>query len=207
MYKIFLLLVLFGTLSYATETKPVMHCILSQEGPVTISWKAYKTPFKKGVGGTFDKVSYTAVKKEGINFQEILVGSVITIDKKSVNSNNKGRDAKLVKFFFDMMEDAQINARIISIKPDPRVKGKPKTGILITEITMNKVLKVVPMHYRFDQGTLTATGTIDIFDFKGSAALQALNIACFEKHQGKTWNDVTIGFSTHIKALCLPAKK
>ncbi len=197
---------LISSLAFATEAPAKMHCTLSQEGPVTVSWKAYKTPLKIGVGGIFDKITYTPAAKEGKNFREILVGSIVTIDKASVNSKNKGRDAKLVKFFFDLMEGRQITAKITDIKPDPRVKGKPKTGILITEITMNKVTKTLPLRYTFDQGILTAKGDIDIFDFKALPALQTLNDACFDKHQGKTWNDVSVGFSTHIKALCETGK-
>lgn len=207
MHKFLLSLLLISTLSHATDKVPQMHCTLAQEGSVTVSWKAYKTPLKVGVGGIFDKVAYTPAAKEGKNFKEILVGSTVTIEEASVNSKNKGRDTKLVQFFFNNMKGAEISAKIVGIKADPRVKGKPKTGIFTTEITMNGITKTVPMHYIFDQGTLKADGVIDLFDFQASPALAALNKACFEKHQGKTWNDVTISFSTHIKAVCEPVKK
>ncbi len=207
MHKFLLSLLLAGTIGFATETKPKMHCTLSQEGPVKISWKAFKTPLKIGVGGMFSHVEYTPAKKEGINFAEILTGASVTIDQASVDSGNKGRDAKLVKFFFEQMAGKQITGKIVSVKHDPIVRGKPKTGILDIELTMNGITRKVPMHYRFDQGRLSAEGTIDLFDFNANNALQALNKACFAKHQGKTWNDVTIGFSTHIKAVCEPIKQ
>lgn len=206
MRKSLLAILLTATVAYAVEATPKMACTLSQEGPVKVTWKAYKTPFKVGVGGTFDKALYTPAAKEGKNFKEILVGSTLSIDESSVDSGNKGRDAKLVKFFFDMMAGTAIKAKIITIQADKIETGKPKTGMLTAEITMNNIPKQIPMKYSYENGTLTAQGTIDIFDFKGDAALHALNIACFEKHQGKTWNDVTIGFTTKIKALCEPVK-
>jgi hypothetical protein len=207
MYKILLSLILISTLTFAaTEGLSKMQCTLSQEGPVTVNWKAYKTPLKISVGGTFDEITYNPVKKAGKNFNEILVGTTVTINEASVNSKNKGRDAKLIKFFFEMMSEKEIKAKVVSIKAQPRERGKPKRGTLVAEITMNNVTKSIPMHYSFDQGTLTAEGTIDIFDFQATTALQALNKACFEKHQGKTWNDVAISFSTHIKAICEPEK-
>jgi len=206
MYKVFLSLVTASVLAFATQPTPKMNCTLSQEGAVSINWKAYKTPAKIGVGGIFDKVIYTPASKEGHNFRQILVGSTVSIDTKSVNSKNKGRDAKLVSFFFEQMTGDTLTAKIVDIHAKSKETGKPKTGTLIAEITMNAITKKIPMNYIFDQGTLKADGTIDLFDFSASKALQAVNKACFEKHQGKTWNDVSIGFSTHIKAVCEPVK-
>ncbi|RUM68409.1 MAG: YceI family protein [Sulfurospirillum sp.] len=206
MHKFLLSTLLISTFSFATDAVPKMHCTLSQEGPVTVNWKAYKTPLKIGVGGTFDKVIYRPATKEGKNFKEILVGAKATIEEISVNSKNKGRDAKLVKFFFDNMKDDEIIAEIVDIEALSKERGKPKTGTLLTKITMNGITKNVPLRYVYDEGTLHAEGTIDLFDFQASTALSALNKACFAKHQGKTWNDVSIAFSTHIKAVCETAK-
>lgn len=207
MYKILLSTILAATLSFATDTNPNMTCTLSHEGPVSVTWTAFKTPLKIGVGGTFDKVTFTPVHKSGKNFKELFKGAILIIDEMSINSGNKGRDIKLVKYFFDMMEGTQIKAKVINIKSESNERGKPKTGIMTTEITMNEVVKTVPLKYVYDQGRLHATGTIDIFDFKGAPALHALNIACFNQHQGKTWNDVTVDFATRIKAVCEPVKQ
>ena len=104
------------------------------------------------------------------------------------------------------MTEEAIKAKIVEIHAKSKETGKPKTGTLIAEITMNGITKKVPLNYTFDQGTLTANGTIDLFDFSANKALQSITKACFAKHQGKTWNDVSIGFSTHIKAVCEPVK-
>ncbi len=181
-------------------------CELSQEGAFNVNFVAYKTAAKKGVGASFDSVKYTAISPVGKNFREILVGSSVVIDTKSVNSKNKGRDEKLVKFFFQNMKGETINAKILDYKAVKVAKGEPKKGTLITEITMNGIKKQVPMNYMLKEGVLKAEGVIDIFDFSGNAALTAINKACFDLHQGKTWNDVAISFTTKIKAVCYPVK-
>jgi hypothetical protein len=174
-------------------------CILSQDGALNVSWKAYKTPQKIGVGGIFDSVKYTAVAPKGNNFREILVGSTAVIDTASVNSKNSDRDAKLVKFFFEQMSSKNITAKIVDIKSNKRVRGKPKTGEMSVAITMNGVTKNIPMQYVFNKGDLSASGNIDLLDFSASKALSSINKACFDLHKGKTWSDVSIGFQTNIK--------
>jgi len=177
------------------------HCELSQEGAFNVNFVAYKTPAKKGVGASFDDVKYTAVAPKGKNFREILVGSTAVINTKSVNSKNKGRDAKLVKFFFSNMK-GDITAKILDYKAIKVERGQPKKGTLITEITMNGISKQVPMSYMLKDGVLKADGVVDVFDFSANTALAAINKACFDAHQGKTWNDVAISFTTKIKAVC-----
>ncbi|NOR58204.1 MAG: YceI family protein [Sulfurimonas sp.] len=200
MIKFFISLFLVATLASAEEmgTKPGS-CILSQDGPITVSFKAYKTPAKIGVGGIFDSVKYTANAPKGNNFREILVGSNVVIDTASVNSKNSGRDVKLVKFFFEQMSSKNITAKIVDIKSDKRVRGKPKTGVMLVAITMNGKTKEVPMSYIFKKGDLSANGHIDLLDFSASKALASINKACFDLHKGKTWSDVAIGFQTNIK--------
>nr|WP_321268577.1 YceI family protein [uncultured Sulfurimonas sp.] len=204
MVKFFISLFLIATLSSAEEmgTKKGS-CILSQDGSVSVSFKAYKTPAKVGVGGVFDSVKYTAIAPEGNNFREILVGSSVIIDTLSVNTKHESRDATLVKFFFKQMKDSKIEAKIVDIKSDKRMRGKPKTGVMSVAVTMNGITKNVPMSYIFDNGDLSASGNIDILDFSANKALSSINKACYDLHDGKTWNDVAIGFQTKIKfALC-----
>ena len=181
-------------------------CVLAQKGKVTVAWKAYKTPLKKGVSGVFNSVKYLGVSKEGKNFREILVGSSVSIDTSSVNSKNEGRDAKLIKFFFKKMANQVIEAKIIDIKADKKLKGKPRTGLITLNITMNGITKVVPMKYNFSKGVFSANGVIDILDFSALNALSSINKACYELHDGKTWSDVNIAFSTHIEAILCNVK-
>ncbi len=100
--------------------KKVGHCELSQIGDVKVGWSAYKTPAKLAVSGTFDEVAYRATAPKGVNFHEIFVGSTISIDTKSVNSKNAGRDVTLVASFFKQMSSTTIKAKITEVKPDKR---------------------------------------------------------------------------------------
>lgn len=193
----------FGSSVNASEKSG---CELSQVGAVEVSWIGYKTPTKVGVGGTFDSVKYTPIAKSGNNFRSVLVGSTVTIDTTTVNSKNQGRDEKLAKFFFGMMSQKNIEAKIVDIKADEKVKGAPRTGIVSVEIDMNGVKKIVPMKYSFKDSTFEATGVIDILEFDASKALSSINQACFDLHGGKTWSDVAISFKTKIEALVCNAK-
>ena len=198
----FLALFAIGT----AEANQKSGCILAQKGAVEVSWIGYKTDEKIGVGGVFDKVVYTPAAKEGENFRSILVGSSVVIDASSVNSKNEGRDEKLAKFFFGMMNDKDIKARIVDIKADKRVKGAPRTGIVAVEITMNGKSKQVDMKYSFSDSIFSATGVIDILDFSAGDALSSINKACFDLHKGKTWSEASIGFKTKIEAILCNTK-
>src|SRR3990167_827415 len=176
-------------------------CELAQTGAVEVSWIGYKTDKKVGVGGVFDSVAYTPAAKGGENFRSILVGSSVVIDTSSVNSKNEGRDEKLAKFFFGMMGDKNINAKIVDIQADKKVKDAPRTGLVSVEVEMNGVKKVVPMAYSFSNDVFEATGVIDILDFSAGKALSSINKACFDLHEGKTWSEAGIGFKTKIEAI------
>ena len=203
---VFFMFLAFFALSSAYAS-PKSGCILAQKGAVEVSWIGYKTDDKIGVGGVFDSVAYTPVAPSGENFRSILVGSKVLIDSSSVNSKNKGRDEKLAKFFFGMMDDKNIKAKIVDIKADKRVKGAPRTGVVTVEISMNGKSKNIPMKYSFSDDIFSATGIIDILDFGAGEALSSINKACFDLHKGKTWSEVSIGFKTKIEAILCSAKE
>lgn len=197
------LLSLFAAASMAFASSPT-GCVLVQTADMNVTWKAYKTPEKIGVGGQFTAVKYTPNSLEGKNFRELFVGSNVSIDTTKLTTGNPGRDAKLVKFFFSEMSSNTIEAKIIDIqRTDKHIKGKPRTGTVSVEISMNGVTRTIPMKYFYDKGIFDATGTIDLVDFSASKALTSINKACYDLHKGKTWSDVTIGFTTTVKAtLC-----
>ncbi len=190
------------------NAKGVQHtgCDLSPVGEFSVTFKAFKTPAKVGVSGSFDRVNFKAIRQTGKNFREIFVGSTVNIESSSVNSKHKERDIKIVTFFFNKMSDDSIVGKIIAISSDKRVRGKPRTGTLLIQMKMNGVTKKVPMTYSYMDGLFSAAGVIDILDFSGSSALSSINKACYDLHKGKTWSDVTIGFSTKIEALLCSVK-
>jgi len=196
--------ILFSLVTVASLLSADGGCVLVQSNDMSVTWKAYKTLAKLGVGGAFTGVTYSANKKEGKNFAELLVGSKVSIDVTKIDTKNEGRDKTLVENFFGKLKGKTIEGKIISIKADPKENGKRVYhGTVETEITMNGQTVTIPMKYNYKKETFKASGTIDLFDFSANDALKSINKSCFDLHKGKTWNDVSIEFSTNIKAtLC-----
>ena len=57
----------------------------------------------------------------------------------------------------------------------------------------------IPMAFSLENSVINAKGTIDLFDFKAGDALASINKSCYDLHQGKTWNDVSISFTLHVE--------
>jgi hypothetical protein len=197
MKKTILILFSLFTISHAGG------CVLVQSGDMNVTWKAYKTLSKVGVSGVFTAVKYVPMAKEGANFRELLVGSTISIDATQIDTSNLSRDKTLVKMFFKQLISTTIEGKIVAMKADKRVKGKPYTGVLDVELSFNAKKMTIPMVYIYEKEQFKAKGIIDLFDFSAHEALGSINKSCYDLHKGKTWNDVNIAFSTHIKAtLC-----
>ena len=199
MKKVLLSLLTLFSISHAATG-----CVLVQPSDMNVTWKAYKTLGKIGVGGQFTSVKYTPAALEGKNFKELFVGSKVSIDVSKIDTGNPGRDKTLIKDFFSVLKGKTIEGKITNIKKtDKHVKGKPRTGNIDVEITMNEKTLTIPMTYIYTKGHFQATGTIDLFDFAANDALTSINKSCYDLHSGKTWSDVSIGFSTTIEAtLC-----
>ena len=180
------------------------NCTLTQGDDLNITWKAFKTFAKIGVGGEFTDIKYVANKKEGKNFRELFVGSKVSIDISKISTHNEGRDKTLVSDFFGKLKGKTIEGVIKDIKADKPVNGKRVYhGVVDVAITMNDTTLIIPMKYNYKKEVFRAIGTIDLFDFKANNALSSINKSCYKLHKGKTWNDVTISFATTVKAsLC-----
>jgi len=198
--------VLLALLSF--NTAQAGGCLLEQSDDINVTWKAYKTLAKLGVGGQFTSVKYTPNKKSGSNFKELFVGSKVSIDISKIDTKNKGRDKTLVDMFFNQLKGNKIEGIIKDIKADTSKDGKKAyTGTLDVSLTMNEKTLLIPMKYQYKKGDFQAIGTIDLFDFNGNSALASINKSCFKLHGGKTWSDVNIAFRTTIKASLCDVKK
>ena len=155
----------------------------------SLQWTAFKTPLKLGVKGTFDKIDFA--KGDGC-----LEGAKVHINKSSVDTKNPGRDKTLRLFFFDRLK-GPIEAKILKVHE--------KT--LDVAITLNGKTKTIPFFYTKKDGLIHAKGVIDLFDFGASKTLSSIAKACFDKHQGKTWNDVELGFTINAQSTMQKAKK
>ena len=154
-----------------------------------LEWEAYKTPLKIGVKGSFDKIAINAIDKS--SQKAFLKTARIIIDTTSINSKNAGRDAKLVKFFFDVQNVKEIDIKALDLY----------NSILTVAITMNGVTKQVPLKIDFDD-EIEAKGHIDLADFNMLPSLKSINKACYDLHKGKTWQDVEIEFEMKLKKVC-----
>lgn len=183
MKKIFFTLLTAFSISVAAEcTYRVMD--------FEIGWEAYKTPAKIGVEGTFGNIKLSAMPDKTVT--GLLEGAKVVIDTASVNSKNRGRDAKLVKFFFDTQGVKTITAEI----------KKVKESSADVEITMNGVTRTVPMKLTFDGEDVEAEGYLDLGDFDMLPSLRSINKACYDLHKGKTWQDLKIEFEIKTMEKC-----
>jgi hypothetical protein len=160
------------------------NCVKFTNKDTKINWVAFKTPAKAGVKGSLTKFSIKPGKEMG-TIAQVLTGSTFTVDSQSVFTKNPSRDKKIVKNFF----------------PGTKIAGKVtaiKKGMLMTEMVMNGKKVMVPLKYSMKGNTLSAKGTIDVFDFMMHSNLKALNKACKALHEGKTWNDVNIEITTEM---------
>ena len=153
----------------------------------TVKFTAFKTYAKKGVSGVFDKVTLTDKKANDV--KSLLLNAAVDINTASVNSGNKGRDAKLVNAFFNVQNVKHIKAKIVKVEKNS----------LMVAITMHGKTLNIPMSYSVKNNTVKANGVIDLADFTMLPSLKSLNKACYTRHQGKTWQDVDIFFTMDYK--------
>jgi len=187
-FILLILLMLNGTLN--------AECLLTRKSDFKVGFKAFKTPLKIGVGGTFDDLLLSNAKKSASNLNDLLIHTKVTINIQSVNTANGARDAKLVSYFFNQMKTKEITAEII------KLKGDSLNGYVWISMNMNGVVREVPMKYIVKGGKFSAKGVIDVADFSALNALKSINKACFVAHKGKTWQDVVITFSFELRKSC-----
>jgi polyisoprenoid-binding protein YceI len=75
-----------------------------------VSWVAYKTPEKVGVKGEFKKFDFASPKSK--TYKELVEGAVYSIHTDSVKTGDKGRDSRLTKHFFKVMETPYIRGYV-----------------------------------------------------------------------------------------------
>lgn len=142
MKKILLILIFINIAVFAQSKAPKMGCILSQEGEVTLQWAQYGSE-KYAVLGKSKEIKYTAIKKEGHVFKEILVGSTMEADFK----------------------DKKLFATITHIQSKKRVGRGPRHGVIEMNITLNDISKKIPMVYFYEGGDMLIKSNINLKEF------------------------------------------
>ena len=80
----------------------------------------------------FKKTVYKAISPSGKNFRSILVGSTISVES--------------------------IVVKIMDIKADKRVKGRPRTGTVTVSLNADNINEKIQMKYRYSKGHFVAKG-------------------------------------------------
>ena len=157
-----ILIVLFMLLSslYGVEMGKSGGCTLTQSSNVKIGYNATEL---KGV-------SYSMPSKSGSNFRELFVGATLSLLIP---------ETKKILF-----------VKVLDYKPNKRVKGKPKTGIFITEFAYDGKKRVLNMEYIFNKGDMKIYKSLD------RETLQEFSL----KEPMKIWFETEVAYSLcHVK--------
>jgi YceI-like domain len=193
MKKLLILISLFGFISPSlhAEKKKVCSFTINPEN-IKVTWTAFKTPKKVGVGGTFSNLKFEGALN-GNSIDEIIKSSTFLIKTDSVDTKDPARDIKIAQFFFKKMKgEAAISGKVESMDGQ----------FINLAVTMNEKILVVPLAYKIKGSKLSASGTLDVLDFAMDESLKSITMACSEKHEKKTWSDVNLSLETTFKKIC-----
>jgi len=168
-----------------------------QENTV-LKWTAYKTTEKIGVSGQFSE--YTVLNtKEAASPAEAVSGANVLIPIKTVATGDAGRDSRIVQYFFGTFTETD------TIKVS--VKEISAEGKGVFAIKMNGIEKDVPFTGEISGSLVKAEAILDLAQYDGQKAVDALNKACDGLHKGadgitKLWPDVKIEITARLKETC-----
>ena len=160
---------------------------------IELKWTAFKTPKKVGVGGTFAELGLKKEKYIGASLAEAIASIEFDIDTSSVRTKNTGRDATIVKWFFQKIDGGMSFKGSLKDYSDKAVSAK---------ITINKMTKDIVMVAKTSEKMVSGTTTMKLGDFKLLDALASINKACYDLHEGKTWDDVDLGLNLPYTKTC-----
>ena len=187
------------TKTTSTEGKSCKYSV--KAGDVKVNWTAFKTTKRVGVKGTFDDVEINTANGTP-SLSTLMLATSFKINSKTVNSNNPGRDAKLVEFFFGRMTGSlAITGNVKS------VTGNNERGEGIVSVKMNGVSWDTAFKYTVTNNVLTMTTNINTNNWNAQDAIASINKACEEKHKGedgvsKTWPDVDVSVVVPLSVDC-----
>jgi hypothetical protein len=163
----------------------------------TVSWTAFKTTEKIGVGGKFDTVNVMGTQNsEDVN--GVFNSASFSIPVSSINTANPDRDMKIRKFFFGSLAGSEtLEGSLVSL-----ADGKG-----LVAISMNGISKEVEMDYTVDGEVVQLETTINVGEWNAQAGIDALNTECYELHMAgdgvsKLWPEVKIGIRTVLNKTC-----
>ena len=158
-----------------------------------VNWTAYKTTDKVAVGGSFKQIELKN-NQNGATPESVLEGASFSIPVSSLFTNNEDRDSKLKTIFFAALKNTEMIGGAFNFRE----------GKCFLTLTLNDVTKQMEVPYTFENKKFAISSTINLDDFGGQAAIEAINKACFELHKGadgvsKTWSEVAINGSVQFE--------
>ncbi len=157
-----------------------------------VKWTAFKLTERVGVSGTFHEVSVTAGGEGSV--ENVLSNGSFSINTSSVDSNDSIRDPKVRKSFFGTFNTPTITGKIVSAS----------SGSGQVELMMNSMTNTVPFEYIASDSALVLNTSIDVTNWNGADAINALNSVCTLLHTGadgvsKLWPDVKVQVTIPVK--------
>lgn len=186
------LLVSLALFFSTTSMAETCHYSLDSEA-IEFNWTAFKTPEKAPVRGTFADLGFKKENYHAKDLSKLMTQLEFSIDTSSVRTKNTARDANIVKWFFQQIAGGMNFTGKVKRLTDKSV---------VVDVTANKVTKTITMSRTSNNNNLIATSTLNLMDFNLSKALASINKACYELHNGKTWEDVDIKATFPVKKEC-----
>lgn len=186
----------------STSTEISKNCTYSyNHGSTIIMWEAYKLANKIAVGGTLD--SAIAMNfNNGVAVNQVLQGAKFEVFTSSINSKDASRDKKIMDSFFGAFTQGNtIQGEVLGVDV--------RSDMATMRLTLNGVTKELSLKAQFNESNneLKLQGAIDLAQYNGNDALNALNKVCEERHTGpdginKLWPDVKITLYTTLEKEC-----
>lgn len=181
-----------------SEEKSEETCLYSvNQESFELAWIAFKTTVKVPVGGSFDQVKIVGDQAE--DKVGALNGVEFEIATSTVNSQNEERDAKISEHFFGTFETPVITGKVTAVDAD--------NGKATVMITMHGISYDVEGDLTITEDDFTFNASIDVMNWNGMAAVNALNEVCFDLHKGedgesKLWSEVAVSFNGSFVKEC-----
>ncbi|NLR92557.1 YceI family protein [Flammeovirga agarivorans] len=153
-----------------------------------VAFTAFKTTDKVPVGGKFMQFEATPAEASVSNPIDILNNLKFSIPVSSIETNDKGRNGKIVKYFFGTLASTENISGVIK---------SVSNGKALVSITMNNITKDVELTAKASDNVVLVKGAIDVANWDGIGAIDALNKICYDLHKGadgksKLWSEVDL---------------
>jgi hypothetical protein len=163
-----------------------------KEGSTEVKWTAFKLTDKIGVNGKFDSVNVQMDSPQDTSILGLMSGAKMTISTASTSTGDADRDGKIKAQFFGTMADGggAIFGTITEVSGE--IAGTANVLITMNNSEVNQIF-----NWKYDNGMVIMTATLDVNNWSANKSLGALNTVCNELHKGPDgksvlWPDVEV---------------